>query len=115
MNFWSAVQVCVWIATRDERLVARVRPGASLFGEEERIAESSIYSVDLRLAVESAAAGHRNKNTRTNTLAKAGRAYAVAEGATARTVPSLRDETHANVSPLCPRTRTGFGETTMKR
>ena len=59
VNFWSAVQVCVWIATRDERLVARVRPGASLFGEEERIAESNIYSVDLRLAVESAAAGEQ--------------------------------------------------------
>lgn len=57
MVYWSAIQVCVWIATRDERLVARVRPGTSLFEEDERIAARSLHSVDIRISVESAAAG----------------------------------------------------------
>jgi hypothetical protein len=62
VTYWSAIQACVWIATRDERLVARVRPKTSLaetfFAEEdENIAGRSLDDADRRITLESAAAG----------------------------------------------------------
>lgn len=42
-TYWNAVQACVWIATRDERLVAKVRNTDTLFVTDETISNGSLY------------------------------------------------------------------------
>jgi hypothetical protein len=64
VTYWSAVQACVWIATRDERLVVRVAPETSLaetwLDEEDwNIAGRSLDGADRRITLETAVAGRK--------------------------------------------------------
>ena len=51
-TFWNVVQACVWIATRDERLVARIRSGEGLFEADQNISDYSLNSAEIRITVE---------------------------------------------------------------
>lgn len=50
--YWNAVQACVWIATRDERLVATVRTTDTLFVTDETISNESLYEASHHVVME---------------------------------------------------------------
>lgn len=51
-TYWNAVQACVWIATRDERLVARVRNIDTLYVTDETISNGSLYEASHHVVIE---------------------------------------------------------------